>query len=53
MNDVDFNTLMEIMKATSKNEKTQQTGSSSSNPPKWGVDPGNEPVMSLFDFAKQ
>lgn len=56
MNDIDFKTLQQIMDATSKKEskKTQTTQSGVKvTPGIMGVDPGDAPVMSLFDLAKQ
>lgn len=56
MNDIDFKTLQQIMDATSKKEskKTQTTQSGVKvTSGIMGVDPGDAPVMSLFDLAKQ
>ena len=56
MNDIDFKTLQQIMDATSKKEskKTQTTQSGVKvTPGITGVAPGDAPVMSLFDLAKQ
>lgn len=48
--------LSEIMKATAEDvqEKTQKTESGMSvTPGQLGVNPGGQPVMSLFDLARQ
>lgn len=52
LNDVDFKLLSQIIEATA--EQTQQTESGTHvKAGMMGVNPGNQPVMSLFDFAKK
>ncbi|MCT3223552.1 phage tail tape measure protein [Lactiplantibacillus plantarum] len=52
LNDVDFKLLSQIIEATA--EQTQQTESGTYvKAGMIGVNPGNQPVMSLFDFAKK
>jgi hypothetical protein len=52
LNDVDFQLLSQIIEATT--EQTQQTESGTRvKPGTVGVNPGNQPVMSLFDFARK
>ncbi|KRN94588.1 phage tail tape measure protein [Pediococcus stilesii] len=56
INDIDYKMLSEIMKATAEDvqEKTQKTESGMSvTPGQLGVNPGGQPVMSLFDLARQ
>lgn len=55
LNDIDFDLLSEIMEATSKEQPSQaQTTADgvSVTPGMQGVNPGNQPVLSLFDLAK-
>lgn len=49
---MDFELLSEIMKATSTEQAQPVPNGSAVTPGKLGVNPGNQPVMSLFDFAK-
>lgn len=52
LNDVDFKLLSQIIEATA--EQTQQTECGTHvKAGMMGVNPGNQPVMSLFDFAKK
>ena len=52
LNDVDFQLLSQIIEATA--EQAQQTESGTHvKAGMMGVNPGNQPVMSLFDFAKK
>ena len=45
LNDVDFELLSDIMAATQTSKGPQ--------PGRLGVNPGGQPVMSLFEFAKK
>ncbi|WP_231908581.1 phage tail tape measure protein [Pediococcus inopinatus] len=53
LNDVDFNMLSQIIGSNADKKAQTTTSGVHVTPGHFGVDPGNAPVKSLKDFAKQ